>query len=104
MIWLVLSIIILLAIGVMVYYYKTGKNHQPNYYTYFTMGIVWLAFGIAFEGMRFFFIMGLVFIAIGLLNKDKWKKHPKVDKKLTIIGIILAAIAFIIGVAVYFLI
>jgi len=48
--------------------------------------------------------MSLVFIALGLVNKDKWRKKPKkLDKKQATIGIILGLITFVIGVAVYFL-
>ena len=81
-----------------------NKKYEPDYRAFYIMGIIWLPFGIIFKTMNFFFIMSLVFIALGLVNKDKWRKKPKkLDKKQATIGIILGLITFVIGVAVYFL-
>jgi len=62
-----------------------GKATEPNYYTFFKMGVVWLPAGIActiaFHLLDMSFVigipltaMGAVYLAIGLSNRDKWHK------------------------------
>ena len=60
---------------------KEGKTGEINYKIFFILGLVWIpigsvymitintAIGIAFMGL------GVAYIAIGLANKDKWKKE-----------------------------
>ena len=60
---------------------KEGKTGKINYKIFFIVGLVWipigsvymiavnLVMGIAFMGL------GVSYIAIGLANKDKWKKE-----------------------------
>jgi len=65
---------------------KEGTLAEPNYRAFFVMGIVFIPVGIAF---MFIFLlsdipfvigmpllaMGLVYLAIGLANRDKWKTN-----------------------------
>lgn len=80
----ILAIIILL-LAVFIYKSK-GAMKEPDYKNFFVMGIIWLPFGIVMMFMSdsslgtLFFILGIAYIAIGMLNKDKWGK-PR--KKLT---------------------
>ena len=58
---------------------KEGKIEEPNYQAFFTMGISFLAMGIVFSaavGPAFlgFVGIGIIYMAIGLANRDKWKK------------------------------
>jgi NhaP-type Na+/H+ or K+/H+ antiporter len=81
--WIMGGILALILVIGVVFVWKLRKNnwkHNPDYKTFFTMGIIWLPFGIALN-MPYFFIMGLVFIAIGLANKDKWDKKTKMTAK-----------------------
>ena len=63
-------------IGFIVFYRKRKEGVEPDYRTFFTMGVIFLPLGIASENYAFF-IMSMVFIAIGLLNRSKWKDEPK---------------------------
>jgi hypothetical protein len=90
MLWIILSLIVLLLLVFLVgLSLNKGKKMPPtDYYTFFIMGLIWLAVGIPFmfsDSGSFFFIMGLVFIAIGLVHKDEWKKNHKANmwKNLT---------------------
>ncbi len=77
----VLLVIILIITFVMFKKKKEGKTGEVNYKIFFILGLVWIpigivymitintAIGIAFMGL------GVVYIAIGLANKDKWKKE-----------------------------
>ena len=76
----VLIIIILAITFVMFKRRKEGKTGEINYKIFFIIGLVWIpvgsvymitintVMGIAFMGL------GIAYIAIGLANKDKWKK------------------------------
>ena len=77
----VLFAIILIITFVMFKKKKEGKTGEINYKIFFILGLVWIpigsvymitintAIGIAFMGL------GVAYIAIGLANKDKWKKE-----------------------------
>jgi len=75
-------VILLIGVIVAVYVYKKRKQGdmgEPNYQAFFTMGISFLALGIvltAAVGPPFlsFLGLGIIYMAIGLGNRDKWKK------------------------------
>jgi heme/copper-type cytochrome/quinol oxidase subunit 2 len=76
----VLVVIILIITVVMFKKKKEGKTGEINYKVFFIIGLTWipigsvymiavnLVIGIAFMGM------GVSYLAIGLVNKDKWEK------------------------------
>lgn len=109
--WIILAIIILLAIiGIAVLAISKKKEHKPDYYTFFVMGIIWLGAGIPLE-MYPLSAMGLIFMITGLIHKDKWKKnHLTWDKmteaekrnKMILIGLLLLLV--VAGVAAFFLV
>ena len=75
--WLIISIAVLLVLGVVlaVLAYKSkGKKHEPDYYTFFVMGIICLPLGIALDNYGIFGL-GAVFMIVGLAHKDKWKRN-----------------------------
>jgi F0F1-type ATP synthase membrane subunit a len=84
--WIMIAIaviIVILAIF-MIFVLKGKKRTPPDYYAFFWIGICWMVIGIplSFSSKNhFFFIMGLVFFAIGIVNKDKWKKNRALQKK-----------------------
>ncbi|MFC2162125.1 LPXTG cell wall anchor domain-containing protein [Candidatus Altiarchaeota archaeon] len=52
---------------------RDGSKHETNYKTLFILGITWLPLGIA-TGNNAFFIFGLCFMGLGIMNQDKWEK------------------------------
>lgn len=108
--WIILAIIILLLIvGISVMVFSKKKRRKPDYYTFFIMGIIWLAAGIPLE-MYPLSAMGLLFTVVGLANKQKWKEnHPEWEdltenekrNKLILIGI--SSLLVIAGLIVFFL-
>ena len=59
---------------------KEGKMGEPNYQVFFNVGMVWIPVGVVFMiainpaiGIAFM-ALGITYLAIGLANKDKWKK------------------------------
>lgn len=58
---------------------KQGKPQEINYYTFLVLGISFLPLGIIFSttinpGFLGITGLGLVYMIIGLANKNKWKK------------------------------
>ena len=73
--WLLLSVLFLvLLLGVVFLMKRRGKKMEPDYYTFFIFGILWLPMGIAM-GNSMFALLGIVFLLAGIANKDKWKKN-----------------------------
>ena len=60
---------------------KEGKIVEPNYQVFFILGILWIPIGIVFmieiDNPAFIGItgMGLIYMTIGLANRDKWEKN-----------------------------
>ncbi len=89
--WIVIAIVaVLIVSGILVVWMawkrkKEGKQEEPNYRVFFIVGMFMTPVGIIvitasfladisfFIGLPFFSI-GVVYIAIGLGNRDKWKK------------------------------
>jgi uncharacterized membrane protein YiaA len=112
MLWIVLGAIVLLGIvaGVVAYQRKkAGIKHETDFKAFFIMGLAFLAIGIINREMSFFFIMGLVYIALGLVNKDKWKKEKpwkklsKQEKKVKLTVLISTLILLVAGIIVFLL-
>jgi hypothetical protein len=82
--FLILIIALLLILGfiltiVFLKKQKENKYVEPDYQAFFIMGISFLPIGFVFiitinPAFISFLAIGLCYIAIGLANKDKWKK------------------------------
>ncbi len=70
---------------VMVRKRKEEGKPQINYRTFFILGVIWVPFSIVLMVVSFifqipfyigfpFFIIGLVYLILGLNNRDKWQK------------------------------
>ena len=64
---------------------KEGELQEPNYRVFFIIGISWVPFSIASMLVSFvlqipfyihfpLFVLGLVYLIVGLKNRDKWKR------------------------------
>lgn len=92
-IWIILSIglgALGLVLGIVVYFLarnriREGKQEEPNYRTYFMMGLIWFPLGLAsmivyillditFVPALPLFSLGLIFLYMGWANRDKWTK------------------------------
>jgi hypothetical protein len=83
---LIIPIIILLFFFGMILYSKNKKDQtkkEANYRVFYYLGIIWLPFGLVFMISvnivieLAFIALGSSYSAIGLANKDKWKKEEK---------------------------
>ena len=86
--WILLTIIlgiIAVIVGVFVLFVmqkkkKEGTYKEPDYRAFFIMGICFLPMGIIFTtaispAFISFLALGIIYMSIGLANKDKWKKE-----------------------------
>jgi len=109
-IWVGLAIFILLIILLVVWLFKMNKkNKLPiDYYTWFSIGIVWVIVGIFFHNAGLS-TMGLVFMILSLIHKKDWKRNNSMHVKCSMnspktkLMLILAAV-IILGILLFILI
>ena len=57
---------------------KTGEVTEINYQAFFSVGVVFVGAGIAMSvvnpGLFGIAALGIIYMIIGLANRDKWKK------------------------------
>ncbi|MBN2095032.1 MAG: hypothetical protein JW727_03210 [Candidatus Aenigmarchaeota archaeon] len=84
--WLLVAILTLLAVlAVAAVIFRRKDNSPPDYYSFFIMGIVWLAVGLPlaiFSSSYALLLMGIIFTIVGLGHRDEWKKNRKKWEKL----------------------
>ena len=88
--WILIAIgllIILIGVGFVIILKSSKKKRPTDYYNFFIMGLTWFPLGIVFMTTiednsvgSFFFILGLVYMAIGLSHKKEWKKNHEANK------------------------
>jgi Sec-independent protein secretion pathway component TatC len=107
-IFIVVGVLLLLALIVTVYMVKKGRKRKVDYYGFFIIGVIWTAIGIPLSNYPLS-VMGLVFLILGLANKDKWKEREKwsdispQEKKLRIILIMITSLLVVAGLVFYYL-
>jgi hypothetical protein len=86
--WILIAVLVglLVVAGLVVVLVAAGKRREqgvaPDYRTFFILGITWLPLGItlsaATDNPGFLGLggMGLVFLVLGLANRDKWQDTP----------------------------
>jgi len=107
--WILVAVGVLLVIflGIFIWKYRKGDHQNPSYKSLFQMGIIFTGAGIPMmvtlgpTGSPLF-ILGLVYIAIGLANRDKWDSEPektKIDAKTKnlIIAVLVLVILIVLG-------
>ena len=93
---LLIGIAVLGIIFAIVMYKRKGElKRDPDYRAFFVLGISFLPIGIATENTGLWAV-GLIFMILGAVNRDKWKDAPKLSEmepekrrfKLIIIGLL----------------
>ncbi|MFH1455380.1 MAG: hypothetical protein ABIF40_00335 [archaeon] len=106
--WILISIavLILLLLAVAIFLSKKNKR-EPDYYSFFILGIIWTVIGIPLDNFALSAI-GIIFLIIGLANKNKWKKNKRTWKKLNkkekrvrIIITVILGILVLLGLVLY---
>ncbi|MBW3013381.1 hypothetical protein KY340_04220 [Candidatus Woesearchaeota archaeon] len=84
--WILVSvgIGIILLVFLVIFLVKGRKRAPTDYYAFFWIGCSWIVIGIPLyitTDNFGFMAMGVVFLAIGLANKSKWKKNRTLQKR-----------------------
>ncbi len=77
----IIILIVAIVVTLVIFMVRSaGQNKDekrvPNYRALFIIGVTWLPIGIATDNPGFW-VMGLVFMIIGLKNKNKWGQETK---------------------------
>jgi len=108
--WIFIAVavlIVLVGVAAIVIARKKEK-HQPDYYTFFIMGITWLAIGLPLKNPGLW-VMGIIFLVIGLVNRDKWKDRrtwsglTPVERNMKLAAIIILGVLALAGLAAWYL-
>jgi len=81
---LIAVIVAVLAVAGVIILIRTPKEkRKTDYRAYYDMGIVWFPVGIVFwivlDNIAFL-ALGLIFLSIGLANRDKWEKQVEIKE------------------------
>ena len=108
---IIIGIAVLTVLGAVVAFYMMRKNKDQNietsYRAFFILGISFLPIGIATDNPGLW-VMGAVFLILGLANRDKWKAQPKwselgPEKRRNVFFIILGLVMLLALGVVFFL-
>ena len=55
---------------------QKGMLGETNYRTIFILGVILLPLGFVFDN-RIFQILGIIYVLLGLVNRDKWGNRHK---------------------------
>ena len=86
-----LVLVLIIVLGIVAFLkYKKDRCLKQDYKAMFIIGISWVSLGIVFYSTYqniSFLLMGLIFMSVGLANKDKWDEEikPSVHEKRKII-------------------
>jgi len=102
--WMMIAIaVIIIILGVLCFFVYRKKQCGPDYYGIFIIGLIWFPVGLLMKNTGFG-IIGLVFLIIGLINKEKWnqkkcewKKMSSKEQKNKIVTIAVLVILLLIG-------
>ncbi|MFC1741997.1 hypothetical protein ACFL3V_05670 [Nanoarchaeota archaeon] len=108
-----IALLILIFLAAFIYLKTTMKTEPPtDYYSLFIIGIIWLGIGVFMmishgEQTNIFFILGIVFAAVGFSHRKTWKKNLKKwsqlsreEQKLKVFLAIALAIMVLAGIIV----
>ena len=78
----VVGILVIIGVIALVVWKKRKEqpSAEPDYRVFFIIGVCWFPLGVVFMSTDnpagyVFFVLGLVYLVIGLANRDKWKKE-----------------------------
>jgi amino acid transporter len=98
---------LIVVLGVFFIAKNRGDKTEPDYRVFFILGITWLPLGISTDNAALL-AMGVVFMVMGLANRDKWKEQEKWSelspekKKIKLIIILGLTVLLLLGIAAYF--
>lgn len=111
-VWLASCIIVfglILTLLAIFIYQRKGKRQEIDYYSLFTLGLVFFVIGMTTSN-PFMWVFGIALFAIGLANRKRWKKQKKwsqlskKERKVKIILLIILGVLVIAGLVAFLLV
>ena len=87
---LVIIFVVVVALAIASLLLQRKRKEAPDYYALFIMGIIWLGAGLPLKNYPIW-VVGLVFVIVGWVNKDKWHDNRKKWDELNSLEKILKA-------------
>ncbi len=104
---LIVGLILVLAVLIFSLYKHRKKNYRPDYRGLFILGVIFLFLGILMS-LSVFWILGVIYMIVGVVHKDQWKKNQRTWNKMkknerkVFMGIIIALLLFfVVGIGTY---
>jgi len=111
-IWVVFGLIIALAIALVYVTVKKKDIMEPDYRSFFWMGIAFVIFYLAGliagrgEGLAAFMVLGVIYAVMGLAHKSRWgqprRRLTEAQRRRKIWGVSVLAGVLVLGVVVLF--
>jgi hypothetical protein len=119
--WIIVGLaagMVFVVIGIVLVFVTAKKRQQgilPDYRGLFIMGVIWAPMGLILwtlldnPGMIGLSVMGVIFLALGIANRDKWQEqqawsdlHPQ-EKRLRLILLGVGVVGLVLLAATFFL-
>ena len=106
-----IGVILFIVLGVLLFVrIKYKQPLEPDYRVFFILGVIWIAFGVinvSQGGNVALGVLGVIFLAVGLGNRDKWRQQkwadlPAEQRRLKIILMLVLLGIMVLGLAAYF--
>ena len=108
----ILAAIVVLGIAFLWKFRKKNWEHETDYKAFFWMGLIWVIIGgpvmliFGNYGISGLFAIGVVFLAVGAGNRDKWDRKKKLtpeQKKVKVLAVAVGLFALVVGLAAFIL-
>ncbi len=107
---LLMIVIALIVLSILVATIIISRKYQiqPNFFSFFVIGLIWLPLGLVLRN-HFLVIMGAAFLITGLINHKKWQTRikwselPEPVKRMKIFIVIFLAVLVFAGLAFFLL-
>lgn len=108
--WIIIAVGVLVILLGIVYIFSIKKHKRPvDYYNLFIIGLIWTVIGIPLKNL-ILGLLGILFMVVGLVNKNKWKKNrkrwknlSKDEKIITIVIMVILLLLVIVGLILFIL-
>ena len=108
------GVLLVIALALLLLKMRRGEKFTPDYRAWFLIGLIWMVVGFVVSlstdnpGYYGFTVMGLVFFALGLKNRDKWHERKSfadltpAEQRIKLIGLGIAILLMLLS-GVYFI-
>jgi len=110
--WLILSgavTLLIIALAIMAILFQRRTKRPPDYRTFFIMGIIWLAIGVPI-GNYLMSALGLILAVFGIAKRKEWKRSTanwseltREEKVIKMFLLVVLSVLVLVGLLLFFL-